>query len=136
MKYLGWIISVLLIIVFFITYKTKYVPLAQDITNLEKEIAMWENILKGEKGLSGDRNHFPAERFFEDNKLTPFAEVEILRRFDMMNKGIELYISGPKALDRAKDVMRFLSDQRIVYKELSCFVVIDSTELFEYKFIK
>ncbi len=136
MKLLGWIICILLIIAFYFTYRTKYVPLQKDIDKLEKEITMWENVLKGEKGLTGDRNRFATERFFEDDELTPYAEVEILRKFDTHYKGIELFISAPRAFKRAKDVLRFLSDQRITFKNLACFVVIDSTERFEYKFIK
>lgn len=136
MKYLGWIITIILILAFCFTYKTQYLPLKEDINKLEKEIAMWENVLKGEKGMSGDRNRFATERFFKDNKLTPYGEVEILRKFDTHYKGVELYISAPKAFKRAKDVLRFLSDQRIIYKTLSCIVVIDSIERFEYKFVK
>jgi hypothetical protein len=108
----------------------------EDIDNLESEIAMWENVLKGEKGLQTDRQRFPPERFFEDDKLTPYAEVEILRQFDLQYKGVELYISAPHALERAQDVLRFFAEQRLSYKSVSCIVVLDSTERFEYKFIK
>ena len=102
----------------------------------EKEIAMWENVLKGEKGLIGERIRFPSDRFFQNNKLTPYGEVEILRKFVFDYKSLELYISAPRALDRAADVMRFLDEQRIEYKTLRCVVVIDSAERFEYKFSK
>ncbi len=136
MKHLGWIISILLIIAFYYTYRTKHIPLRQDIKKLENEITMWENVLKGEKGLIGDRNRFATERFFENDELTAYGEVEILRKFDTRYKGIELYISAPRAFRRAKDVLGFLADQRITYKQLSCIVVIDSTERFEYKFVK
>jgi len=136
MKYLGWIISVLLIIAVYYAYRTHYLPLKEDIDKLEDEITMWENVLRGEKGISGDRHRFAPERFFKDDKLTPYAEVEILRRFDILHKGIELYISAPKALTRAEDVLRFLAEQKIEYKNLSCIVVIDSVERFEYKFVK
>jgi len=136
MKYIGWIVSVLLIIMFYFTYRTKYLPLQNDIDKLGKEITMWETVLKGEKGLTGDRNRFATERFFEDDELTPYGEVEILRTLDTRHKGVELYISAPRAFKRAKDVLRFLADQRITFKNLTCFVVVDSTEKFEYKFIK
>jgi len=62
--------------------------------------------------------------------------VEILRRFVLEYKNLELYISAPRALDRAADVMRFLDEQKIEYKTLRCIVVIDSAERFEYKFSK
>lgn len=136
MKYIGWIISVILIIGFYIAYTTQYVPLRKDIKRLEKEIAMWENVLKGEKGLIGERNRFPSDRFFQNNELTPYGEVEILRKFVFDYKNLELYISAPRALDRAADVLRFLDEQRIEYKTLRCIVVIDSIERFEYKFSK
>ena len=136
MKYLGWMISLILTFVFYIGYQTQYAPLKRDVHKLEKEIAMWENVLKGEKGLSGNRNRFTTERFFEKNKLTPYAEVDILRKFELHHKGLELYISAPKALERAKDVLRFLAEQRIEYQYLRCIAVIDSVEEFEYRYIK
>jgi len=136
MKYIGWIVCIVLVIGFYAAYRTQYVPIKRDINRLEKEIAMWENVLKGEKGLIGDRNRFPSDRFFQKNKLTPYGEVEILRRFVLDYRNLELYISAPRALDRAADVMRFLDEQRIEYKTLRCIVVIDSAERFEYKFSK
>ena len=136
MKYIGWIISIILLIGLYAAYRTQYVPIKKDISRLEKEIAMWENVLKGEKGLVGERSRFPSDRFFQNNKLTPYGEVEILRRFTLDYKNLELYISAPRALDRAADVMRFLDEQRIEYKTLRCIVVIDSAERFEYKFSK
>jgi hypothetical protein len=136
MKYLGWIISVILIIIFYYTYKTQYLPLKRDLNKLEEEITMWETILKDEKGLSGDRNRFAINRFFENDKLTPYAEVEILRKFDLNYKGIDIYISAPNALARAKDVLNFLVEQKIEYQNISCIAVIDSLERFEYKFVK
>jgi len=136
MKYLGWIISVLLIAFTYYTYRTRYVPLKQDVNELEQEISMWEDVLKGEKGVKGERQRFATDRFFSDNKLTPFAEVEILRKFDMRNKGIEVYITAPGAFARAGDFLRFLADQHIKYKSLAMYVSIDSIERFEYKFIK
>lgn len=136
MKYIGWIISVVLIVGLYIAYITQYVPIKKDVNRLEKEIAMWENVLKGEKGLIGERNRFPSDRFFQDNKLTPYGEVEILREFIFDYKNLELYISAPHALKRAADVMRFMDEQRIEYKTLRCIVVIDSAERFEYKFSK
>jgi hypothetical protein len=136
MKYIGWIVSIILLIGLYAAYRTQYVPIKRDINKLEKEIAMWENVLKGEKGLIGDRNRFPSDRFFQNNKLTAYGEVEILRRFVLDYKNLELYISAPRALDRAADVMRFLDEQRIEYKTMRCIVVIDSAERFEYKFSK
>lgn len=136
MKYLGWVVSVCLIILFFFTYKTKYIPLQKELEKLEREISMWETVLKGEKGLIGDRNRLTTERFFEDDELTPYGEVEILRKFDTSHQGLELYISAPRAFKRSKDVLRFLADQRVTFRNLTCYVVIDSTERFEYKFIK
>jgi hypothetical protein len=136
MKYLGWTISLLLAAGLFYTYRTRYLPLKHDIDELKQEISMWEDVLKGEKGVKGERESFPTDRFFADDKLTPFAEVEILRRFDMHAKGIEIYITAPGAFSRAGDVIRFLAEQHIKYRNLSLYVAIDSTERFEYKFIK
>lgn len=136
MKYVGWIVSLFLVVALYFVYTRHYVPLKEDVDRLEDEIAMWENVLKGEKGIHGDRHRFAPERFFKDDKLTPYAEVEILRRFDIHYKGIELYISAPNALTRAEDILRFLTEQKLSYKNLSCIVVIDSVERFDYKFIK
>lgn len=136
MKYIGWIISLILVVSFYILYKAQYAPMADEITKLEKEIAMWENVLKGEKGLTGDRYRFATDRFFKEDRLTPYGEVEILRKFELGYAGVDLYISAPNALARATDVISFLSSQRIGYKSISCIVVIDSVERFEYKFSK
>lgn len=136
MKYLGWIISILLCAGAYYAYQVKYVPLRKDINELREEISMWENVLKGEKGTRTERERFPTDRFFENDKLTPFAEVEILRRFDMRNRGIELYITAPGALTRAGDIMRFFAEQRIKYRNLALYAVVDSVERFEYMFIK
>jgi hypothetical protein len=136
MKYLGWIISIFLIVVFYYTYKTQYVPLKTDLDKLEEEIAMWENVLKGEKGLDSTRDRFAVDRFFINDKLSPYGEVEILRKFDLNYRGIEIYISAPHAIERATDVITFLAEQKLVYQNFSCFVFIDSIERFEYKFVK
>lgn len=135
MKYLGWLISILLIVMVYYVYRTRYLPLREDVGDLQEEIAMWENVLKGEKGVKGERQRFTTDRFFSDNKLTPFAEVEILRKFDMRNKGIEIYITAPRAFVRTADLLRFLAEQHIKYRSLSLYVAIDSVERFEYKFI-
>lgn len=136
MKYLGWVISIILVVGLFYTYRTRYLPLKQDIDELRQEISMWEGVLKGEKGVKGERQSFPTDRFFAGDKMTPFAEVEILRRFDMRDKGIEVYITAPGAFSRAADFISFLAEQHIKYRNLSLYVAIDSVERFEYKFIK
>lgn len=136
MKYWGWIIAIISVIVAYYIYRAKYIPLKNSIAKLEQEIVMWEEVLKGEKGLGGDRNRFPSDRFFQNDKLTPYAEVEILRRFDLHYKGIEIYISAPNALTRAKDLLRFLDEQEINYQNLYFIAVLDSIEKFEYKYTK
>lgn len=136
MKYAGWIISLILAVTFYILYKAQYVPMAEEIARLEKEIAMWENVLKGEKGLTGDRYRFATDRFFKEDRLTPYGEVEILRKFELAYSGVDLYISAPNAVARATDVIGFLNNQRIGYKIITCIIVIDSVERFEYKFTK
>jgi hypothetical protein len=136
MKYLGWFISIFVLIGFFYIYFTKYMPLKQDIRDLQQEIAMWQELLEGAKTIKGDKQSFPSDRFFSDDKLTPYAEVEILRKFDMSNKGIEIYISAPGAFTRAADLLQFLAEQHINYRNLSLYAAIDTTERFEYKFIK
>jgi hypothetical protein len=136
MKYLGWIISIILLAGLYYVYRTSYVPLKEDVQELQQEITMWEGVLKGEKGVKGDRQRFATDRFFADDKLTPFAEVEILRKFDRRNKGIEIYITAPDAFTRAGDLLAFLAEQHIRYKSLALYVAIDTVERFEYKFIK
>jgi hypothetical protein len=136
MKVLGWIVSAILIVAVLVVYRIHYVPLRGDVEKLNQEITMWENVLKGEKGLTGDRYRLPTERFFADDNLTPYGEVEILRNFDTSYRGLELYISSPRAYRRAKSVLAFMSDQRITFREFACYVVIDSLEKFEYKFTK
>ena len=136
MRYLGWIVSLAIAIVFLIAYKTQYIPLSQDVRKLESEISMWETVLKDEKGWIGERNRFSVERVFDGNRLTPYAEVEMLRSLTPDYKGLELYISSPDALTRAHDVVRFLAEQRIGYKTVYCVIDNDSLERFEYKFVK
>jgi hypothetical protein len=136
MKYLGWLLSILLLAAVFYAYRTRYLPLTSDVAQLREEISMWEEVLKGEKGVKGERQRFSIDRFFEDDKLTPFAEVEILRKFDMRNRGIEIYLTAPNAFKRAGDLLRFFTEQHIKYRSLSMYVVVDSVERFEYKFIK
>jgi|GEM_PF-679303 len=134
MRYLGWILSLILAVGFYIAYTTQYRPLRSDVEELEREIAMWEKVLKNEKGLTGDRNRFATERFFQLDKLTPYGEVEILRKFDLTQKGVEIYISAPNAFQRAQSVMQFLHEQRLLYKTVDFIAEIDSLERFEYKF--
>jgi hypothetical protein len=136
MKYVGWIISVCLIVVFYYTYKTQYLPLKTDLDKLEEEIAMWENVLKGEKGMDSTRDRFVVDRFFKNDRLSPYGEVEMLRKFDPHYKGLEIYISAPNAITRATDVITFLAEQKLIYQNFTCFVFIDSIERFEYKFLK
>ncbi len=136
MKYLGWILSILLVAGMYYMYRTRYLPLKEDVEELQQEISMWEGVLKGEKGVKGERQRFATERFFAGDKLTPFAEVEILRKFDMRNKGIEIYITAPNAFTRAGDLLTFLAEQHIKYRSLSLFIAVDTVERFEYKFIK
>ncbi|UCG30807.1 MAG: hypothetical protein JSV53_02730 [candidate division WOR-3 bacterium] len=136
MKYIGWIIAILLFALLLYTYRTKYAPLQKDVTELREEISMWEDVLRGEKGVKGERQRFATDRFFDNDKLTPFAEVEILRKFDMRNRGIEIYLTAPNAFTRAGDLLRFFSEQHIKYRNLSLYAAVDSIERFEYKFIK
>lgn len=136
MKYLGWILCILLLAAGLYLYRTKYLPLQKDVRGLRQEIYMWEEVVKGDKGVRGERERFTPDRFFADDKLTPFAEVELLRKLDMRDRGIELYITAPGAFARAGDLLRFFAEQHIRYRNLSLFVVVDSVERFEYTFIK
>jgi hypothetical protein len=136
MKYFGWIIVLVLLAAALTIYRVKYVPLKKSVNKLEQEIAMWEEVVKGQKGISGDRYRFPAERFFENDKLTPYAEVDIIRNFDPHYQGLEIYITAPNALARAQDVLRFLQEQKLEYRSMFVTAVIDSLERFEYKFTK
>lgn len=134
MRYFGWILSLILAVGFYVAYTTQYRPLRNDVEELQKEIDMWEKVLKNEKGLTGDRNRFATERFFKNDVLTPYGEVEILRKFDLTQKGVEIYISAPNAFQRTQSVMKFLHEQRLLYKTVNCIAEIDSLERFEYKF--
>lgn len=136
MKYIGWIVCCLLAAGGYYAYRTQYLPLKNDVRGLREEIYMWEEVVKGDKGVRGERERFATDRFFDDDKLTPFAEVELLRRFDMRDRGIEIYITAPGAFKRAGDLLRFFTEQHIRYRNLSFFVMVDSVERFEYTFIK
>ena len=136
MRYLGWIVCIIVLAAGFYGYRTKYLPLQKDVQALREEIHMWEDVVKGDKGVRGERQRFAPERFFEENKLTPFAEVELLRTFDMRDRSIELYITAPGAFARAGDLLRFFAEQHIRYRSLSLFVVVDSVERFEYTLIR
>lgn len=136
MKYLGWIIALFFAVGFIYFYRVRYAPLKNNVNKLEQEIQMWEEVLKGQQGLTGDRYRFPVDRFFKDDRLTPYAEIDILRNFDPHFLNLELYLSAPAAHRRAEDVMRFLNEQHIVYRSLYLQSVIDSSERFEYKLTK
>lgn len=136
MKYIPWIIILVLLIVAYSFYKTQYLPIKKSTDKLTDEIKMWEEMVKSEKGIHGDFERLPAEKFFENDKLTPYGEVEIMRRFERHYKGIEIYISAPNALKRMADLLRFLNEQRIDYYTIYCTAVIDSIERFDYKYTK
>ena len=97
---------------------------------------MWEETIKSEKGIRGDFETLPVDKFFKDDKLTPYGEVEIIRRFDRHYQGIEIYISAPNALKRMAELVKFLQEQRINYMSMYFTAVIDSIERFDYKYTK
>ena len=136
MKYIGWIFALLAVAALVFFYSSKYAPLKKSINRLEQEIKLWEETLRGERTLTGDVNRFPPEKFFSDDNLTAYAEVEILRRFDRRHEGIDIYISAPNALARMEDLLRFLDEQKIDYLKIYCIAAIDSIERFEYKYTK
>lgn len=136
MKYISWIIILILIIIGYYFYRTQYLPVKNSTDKLKEEIRMWEETIKSEKGIRGDFENLPAGKFFQDDKLTPYGEVEIMRRFDRHYKGIEIYISAPNALKRMADLLKFLQEQRLVYMSMYFTAVIDSIERFDYKYTK
>ncbi len=136
MKYISWIIIIILIFFGYHLYKTQYLPLKSSTDRLKQEIKMWEETIKGEKGIRGDFERLPPEKFFEDDKLTPYGEVEIIRRFDRHYKGIEIYISAPKALKRTAELLKFMNEQRLDYMMMYFTAAIDSIERFDYKYTK
>ncbi len=136
MKYISLIIIIILIVFGYYFYRIQYQPLKQNVDRLKEEIKMWEQTIRNEKGIRGDFEKLPAEKFFQDDRLTPYGEVEIMRRFDRHYKGIELYISAPNALKRMADLLRFLNEQRIDYLTIYCTAAIDSVERFDYKYTK
>jgi|UniRef100_A0A7V3VU32 hypothetical protein len=136
MKYIPWIIIFILILGGYYFYKNNYLPLHRTNERLEEEIQMWEETVKGEKGIRGDYERLPVEKLFENDKLTPYGEIEIMRRFDRHYKGIEIYISAPNALARLAEVLRFLNEQKLDYATMNLTGVVDSIERFGYKYIK
>lgn len=136
MKYISWIIIAILIIMGYYFYNTRYLPLKQSTDRLKEEIKMWEETIKNEKGIRGDFERLPPDKFFKDDKLTPYGEVEIMRRFDRHYKGIEIYISAPNALRRMAELLKFLHEQRLDYMSMYFTAVIDSIERFDYKYTK
>ncbi|MCX7995347.1 MAG: hypothetical protein N3A65_06215 [candidate division WOR-3 bacterium] len=136
MKYIPWILLIIFIIAGYVFYKTEYLPLKNSTDKLKDEIKMWEETIKSEKGIRGDFERLPVEKFFQDDKLTPYGEVEIMRRFDRQYQGVEIYISAPRALKRLADLLRFLDEQRLDYRSMYFTAVIDSIERFDYKYTK
>ncbi|MGB9721524.1 MAG: hypothetical protein ACPL28_08615 [bacterium] len=136
MKYLSSVIIILLVLGGYYFYRSQYLPLKHSTDKLKEEIKMWEETIKNEKGIRGDFERLPADKFFKDDKLTPYGEVEIVRRFDRHYKGIEIYISAPNALKRMTDLLKFLNEQKIDYLTMYCTAVIDSVERFDYKYTK
>jgi len=136
MKYLSLIIIIILILGGYYFYRIQYLPLKHSTDKLKEEIKMWEETIKNEKGIRGDFERLPADKFFQNDKLTAYGEVEIIRRFDRHYKGIEIYISAPNALRRMADLLRFFNEQKIDYLSMYCTAVIDSIERFDYKYTK
>ncbi|MGQ9702320.1 MAG: hypothetical protein ACUVQ3_06970 [bacterium] len=136
MKYLALIIIIILVAFGYYFYSVHYLPLKQNTDKLKEEIKMWEETVKNQKGIRGDFEQLPANKFFQDDQLTPYGEVEIMRRFDRHYKGIEIYISAPNALKRMADLLRFLNEQKIDYQTIYCTAEIDSIERFDYKYTK
>jgi len=136
MKYISWVIIFILLILGYYFYRTQYLPVKNSTDKLKEEIKMWEETIKSEKGIRGDFEHLPANKFFEDDRLTPYGEVEIMRRFDRHYKGIEIYISAPNALKRMAELLKFLQEQRLDYMSMYFTAVIDSIERFDYKYTK
>ncbi len=136
MKYISIIVIIALVIFGYYFYQGQYKPLRKNIERLQEEIKMWEETIRSEKGIRGDFEQFPVEKFFQNDKLTPYGEVEIMRRFDRHYKGIEIYISAPNAMKRMADVLRFLNEQRIDYLTIYCTATIDTVERFDYKYTK
>jgi hypothetical protein len=136
MKYLSWIIIIVLVLGGYYFYRARYLPLKSSTNKLKEEIKMWEETIKNEKGIRGDFERLPANKFFQNDKLTAYGEVEIMRRFDRHYRGIEIYISAPNALKRMADLLRFLNEQRIDYLSIYCTATIDSVERFDYKYTK
>lgn len=136
MKYFSLIIIIILIAIGYYFYSAHYLPLKHNTNKLKEEIKMWEETIKNQKGMRGDFEKLPANKFFQNDKLTPYGEVEIMRRFDRHYKGIEIYISAPNALKRMADLLRFFDEQKIDYLTIYCTAEIDSIERFDYKYTK
>ncbi|MEO0137289.1 MAG: hypothetical protein ABIL39_05445 [candidate division WOR-3 bacterium] len=136
MRYIPWILLVIFIIFGYLFYRTQYLPVKNSTDRLKEEIKMWEETIKSEKGIRSDFERLPVEKLFQDDKLTPYGEVEIMRQFDRRYQGIEIYISAPNALKRLADLLRFMHEQRLAYRSMYFTAVIDSIERFDYKYTK
>lgn len=136
MKYVSLIIIIMLLLGGYYFYRVQYLSLKQTTDKLKEEIKMWEETIKNQKGIRGDFEKLPANKFFQNDKLTPYGEVEIMRRFDRHYKGVEIYISAPNAIKRMADLLRFFDEQKIDYLTIYCTAEIDSIERFDYKYTK
>lgn len=118
MRYLGWILFILLLILDIWFYRFHYRHLHNDIVSLRREIAMWEDLLEKEKNArqTETRFSFDMEKFFasDADRLSPYGEIELARILgSMKNKRVVLLVYCNNPARYTASITKFISDQKL-----------------------
>jgi len=118
MRYLGWILLLLLLIFGLWFYRFHYRNLHADIQSLRREIKMWEELLDKEKNArqKETRFSFPMEKFFasDADKLSSYGEIELARILNTLkDKRIELLVYCRNPARYTSSITKFIADQNL-----------------------
>lgn len=121
MRYLGWILLVLLMIFDVWFYRYQHRILYQDVQSLKKEIKMWQELMEKEKNArhAESKFSFPTEKFFESDldKLTPYGEIELARILTALkDKDVDIVIYGQNPVRSVSLLTRFMNEQKFAIK--------------------
>lgn len=118
MKYLGWILLLLLLAINLWFYRFHYRNLRADIQSLKREIQMWEELLEKEKDArqKETRFSFPMEKFFaaDADKLSSYGEIELARILNSLKgKRIEMLVYCRNPARYTSSITKFIADQNL-----------------------
>ncbi len=118
MRYIGWIILIVVIIFNVWFYKYRYQNMHRDIAELKREISMWEELMAKEKNAREGETKFTftMAKFFESNgeKLSPYGEIELSRILKALkDKRVEIIIYSENPTRYLVQILKFISEQNL-----------------------